>query len=56
MKSRVLAWCVVIGIAYVAYAGAKSWRNPFSMPLPAPAITSVLPPQPDGCMKNPGCL
>lgn len=56
MITRALAWILAIGVFYGLYSGVKSWNNPWAMPMPSPAITSVLPAQPDGCLKNPACL
>jgi len=52
--TRIIAWAFFLGFIYLCYQGFSAWRNPWSVP--APAITAVLPAQPDGCAKSAKCL
>ena len=56
MTKRVVAWALFLLAVYVVVKAAAGLRNPWEVPIPAPAVLSVLPAQPDGCNKTKGCL
>ncbi len=56
MTKRVVAWALFLLVVYVLVKAASGLRNPWEVPIPAPAVLSVLPDQPDGCNKAKGCL
>lgn len=39
MKTRVIAWVAVLGVAWVGYTYVRNFKNP----LQEPSITSVMP-------------
>ena len=56
MTRRVIAWALTLLVVYAVVKVAAGLRNPWEVPIPAPAVLSVLPDQPDGCNKTKGCL
>lgn len=56
MTKRLVAWAVFLLVVYVVVKAAAGLRNPWEVPIPSPAVLSVLPAQPDGCDKSKGCL
>ena len=56
MTKRLVARAVFPLVVFVVVKAAAGLRNPWEVPIPAPAVLSVLPDQPDGCNKSKGCL
>lgn len=56
MTKRLFVWAVFLLVLWLVYRGAAAFRNPWTVPIPAPAVLSVLPEQPGGCSKAKGCL
>ncbi len=50
MKTRVVAWAVLIGVVWLGSKAVAGWSNPWTVP--APAVMSVLPDQPNGCGES----
>ncbi len=47
MITRVIAWGVLLAVVWVGTKAVSAWQNPWSVP--APAVLSVMPDQPNGC-------
>jgi len=43
MTARVIAWVVVLGIAYAVYGFVSSWKSPWSLTSVQTPITKVMP-------------
>ena len=48
MKTRVIAWVVVLGLGLVGWHFVSKWRNPWVVAVP---VTAVMPAMP-GCSKE----
>ena len=55
MMARVFAWSLLLVVCWGAYRTVSAWNNPWSVPVPVPAVLSVMPDQPQGCAAK-GCL
>jgi low temperature requirement protein LtrA len=43
MKARIIAWCVVIGVVWVASGVVSRWSNPWTAASIAVPVTAVMP-------------
>lgn len=48
MRTRVIAWVAVLGIAWVGWHYVRKWENPWQAAVP---VTAVMPAMP-GCGKE----
>ncbi|BEP50574.1 hypothetical protein [Variovorax sp. V116] len=52
MKARIVAWVIVLGLAYAGYSFASKWDNPWGkVAMPVTAVMPSMPQCGEDCKK-----